>query len=151
MPIGTPLASIDTNLAHQGKSDAPHNLMCSSLSLRHTHHRIGHKMKINSRPTHIEDYLITVRTGQWFGWSDSKNKIYANLVVLDGGAKPSESDCTNGLKALQDAWDLENDSYKSKRRAEYPSVVDQLDDLYHNGIDGWKTTIKAVKDKYPKE
>jgi hypothetical protein len=102
------------------------------------------------RPTHIEDYLITVRTGQWFGWSDSKNKIYANLIVHDGGAKPTEADCTNGLKALQDAWDLENDSYKSKRRAEYPSVVDQLDDLYHNGIDGWKTTIKAVKDKYSK-
>jgi hypothetical protein len=102
------------------------------------------------RPTHIEDYLVTVRTGQWFGWSDSKNKIYANLVVLDGGSKPTESDCTNGLKALQDAWDLENDSYKSKRRAEYPSVADQLDDIYHNGIDGWKTTIKAVKDKYSK-
>ena len=102
------------------------------------------------RPTHIEDYLITVRTGQWFGWSDSKNKIYANLVVYDGGAKPSESDCTTGLSNLQTAWDLENDSYKSKRAAEYPSVVDQLDDIYHNGIDGWKTTIKAVKDKYSK-
>jgi hypothetical protein len=102
------------------------------------------------RPTHIEDYLITVRTGQWFGWSDSKNKIYANLVVYDGGAKPTESDCTTGLSNLQTAWDLENDSYKSKRAAEYPSVVDQLDDIYHNGIDGWKTTIKAVKDKYSK-
>ena len=102
------------------------------------------------RPTHIEDYLITVRTGQWFGWSDSKNKIYANLIVHDGGSKLTEADCTNGLKALQDAWDLENDSYKSKRRAEYPSVADQLDDIYHNGIDGWKATIKAVKDKYSK-
>ena len=102
------------------------------------------------RPTHIEDYLITVRTGQWFGWSDSKNKVYANLIVHDGGSKPTEKECTDGLKALQDAWDLENDSYKSKRRAEYPSVVDQLDDLYHNGIDGWKATIKAVKDKHSK-
>ena len=102
------------------------------------------------RPTHIEDYLITVRTGQWFGWSDSKNKVYANLVVHDGGSKPSESDCTNGLKALQAAWDLENDSYKSKRKAEYPSIADQLDDIYHNGIDGWKATIKTIKDKYPK-
>ena len=102
------------------------------------------------RPTHIEDYLIKVRTGQWFGWSDSKNKIYANLVVLDGGSKPSEADCTNGLKALQDAWDLENDSYKSKRRAEYPDYATQLDDIYHNGIDGWKASIKAIKDKYPK-
>ena len=103
-----------------------------------------------NRPTHIENYLVTVRGGQWFGWTDSKNKIYANLVVLDGGAKPTEADCTNGLKALQDAWDLENDSYKSKRRAEYPSIKDQLDDIYHNGIDGWKTTIKAVKDKHSK-
>jgi len=102
------------------------------------------------RPTHIEDYLITVRTGQWFGWSNENNKVYANLEVYDGGAKPSESDCTTGLSNLQTAWDLENDSYKSKRRAEYPSVEDQLDDLYHNGIDGWKTTIKAVKDKHSK-
>ena len=36
------------------------------------------------------------------------------------------------------------------RRKEYPNVVDQLDDIYHKGIDGWKATIKAVKDKYPK-
>jgi hypothetical protein len=104
----------------------------------------------DGRPDQIEDYLIRVRTGQWFTWSDPSNKIYANLVVLDGGSKPTESDCTNGLKALQDAWDLENDSYKSKRRAEYPKIQDQLDDIYHNGIDAWKATIKAIKDKYPK-
>ena len=102
------------------------------------------------KPNHIEDYLVTVRSGQWFGWSNPDNKIYSNLIVHDGGSKPSETDCTNGLKALQDAWNLENDSYKSKRRAEYPSIVDQLDDIYHNGVDGWKATIKAVKDKYTK-
>jgi len=102
------------------------------------------------RPDHIEDYLMTVRIGQWFGWSDSKDKIYANLIVHDGGSKPSEADCIAGLKALQDAWDLENDSYKSKRRAEYPSIADQLDDIYHNGVDGWKATIKTVKDKHTK-
>ena len=107
-------------------------------------------MDSKGRPNHIEDYLIRYRVGQWFGWYDSKNKIYANLIVHDGGSKPTEEDCTNGLKSLQDAWDLEYDSYKSKRRAEYPSVADQLDDIYHNGIDGWKATIKAVKDKYSK-
>ena len=67
------------------------------------------------RPNHIEDYLITVRTGQWFGWTNSKNKIQANLVVHDGGAKPTESDCTNGLKALQDEWDEKNKQYKLER------------------------------------
>ena len=102
------------------------------------------------RPNEIEDYLVTVRAGQWFSWSDSSNKIYANLVVLDGGAKPTESDCTNGLAALQAAWDLENNSYKSQRKAEYPSIEDQLDTIYHSGVAGWKTKIKAIKDKYPK-
>ena len=104
----------------------------------------------DGRPDQIEDYLVRVRTGQWFTWSDPSNKIYANLVVLDGGSTPSESDCTTGLAALQAAWDLENDSYKSQRRAEYPNIVDQLDDIYNNGIDAWKATIKVTKDKYPK-
>ena len=110
------------------------------------------------RPEHIEKYLITVRTGQWFGWSDSKNKIYANLIVHDGGYKPTEKECTDGLKALQDAWDLENDSYKSKRRAEYPQLAEQFDLLYKDIVAGTVTTngnfakaIKAVKDKYTKE
>ena len=48
------------------------------------------------------------------------------------------------------AW-VDPDEYKYNRELEYPTIVDQLDDIYHNGIDGWKTTIKAVKDKYPKE
>ena len=102
------------------------------------------------KPDHIEDYLATVRSGQWFGWSDSSNKIYANLIVHDGGTKPTEKECTDGLTALITAWDLENDSYKSLRRAEYPDYASQLDDIYHNGIDAWKASIKTIKDKYPK-
>ena len=82
-------------------------------------------------PDHIEDYLVTVRTGPWFGWSDPKNKIYANLIVHDGGSKPTEQECTDGLAALQAAWTLENDSYRSKRREEYPNIVEQLDYIYH--------------------
>ena len=42
-------------------------------------------------------------------------------------------------------------AYQTNRENEYPSIVDQLDDIYHNGIDGWKATIKTTKDKYPKE
>ncbi len=40
--------------------------------------------------------------------------------------------------------------YSRKRAAEYPSVVDQLDLIYHSGIDAWKAKIKETKDKYPK-
>ena len=116
-----------------------------------------------TRPSHIENALVRMNTNQWFTWTDSKNKIYANLRLTEKIGKkgqglidnpvtelPSESTVNAKLKELQDAWDLENDSYKSKRRAEYPSIVDQLDDIYNNGIDAWKTTIKTTKDKYPK-
>ena len=57
------------------------------------------------RPLHIEDYLVTVRLGQWFGWTNSKDKIYANLIVYDGGSKPTEQECTDGLSQLQTDFD----------------------------------------------
>ena len=110
-------------------------------------------MRIDGRADHIEDYLVTVRTGQWFGWSDSKNKIYANLIVHDGGAKPTEKQCTDGLKALQDAWDLENDSYRSQRRAAYPDLSKQMDQQYWDSVNGtttWKDGIAKIKSDYPK-
>ena len=116
----------------------------------------------NGRPNHIEVALANMHTGAWYMWTDNSNRIYANLILkpkiwIDGSlvdnpySKPTEKECTDKLKEIQDAWDLENNSYKSERRAEYPSIADQLDDIYHNGIDGWKATIKTTKDKYPKE
>ena len=107
-------------------------------------------MRLDGRADHIEDYLVTVRLGGWYGWSDISNKVYENLIVLDGGSKPTEKECTDGLAALQAAWDLENNSYKSKRRNEYPSVVDQLDTIYHSGIDVWKKQIEQIKLRHPK-
>ena len=40
--------------------------------------------------------------------------------------------------------------YSRNRAAEYPPIEDQLDTIFHSGVAGWKTTIKAIKDKYPK-
>jgi hypothetical protein len=98
----------------------------------------------------LENYLAKLHKGQWFGWSDSKNKIYANLIIHDDTkSKPSEADCNAGVAALQKAYD--DAAYQRNRVAEYPSIADQLDDIYHNGIDAWKATIKTTKDKYPKE
>ena len=61
----------------------------------------------------------------------------------------SKADIEAKMDELKIEYD--NNKYQRDRAAEYPAIVDQLDDIYHNGIDGWKTTIKAVKDKYPKE
>ena len=100
----------------------------------------------------LEHYLMTLHTGQWFGWSDSKNKVYANLVIHDDTkSKPSEADCNAGVAALQKTYD--DAAYQRSRVAEYPSIGDQLDMIYHNGDGGaeFQAAIKAVKDKYPKE
>ena len=51
--------------------------------------------------------------------------------------------------AAVNAW-VDPEAYKYQRAAEYPSIADQLDKIFHEGIDGWKETIQAVKDKYPK-
>ena len=40
--------------------------------------------------------------------------------------------------------------YQRDRATEYPAITDQLDEIYHNGIDSWKAVIKITKDKYPK-
>ena len=118
------------------------------------------------RPEHIEKYLITVRAGQWFGWTDSSNKIYANLIVHDGGSKPTEKECTDGLAALQAKWDEENKEYKIQRvvgigtTAGYDTITNQLDQLYHDMKDGklgvaattgsWFVGISSVKTDIPK-
>ena len=63
--------------------------------------------------------------------------------------EPTEEEITAEQERLQAEYDA--NEYQRNRAAEYPSVIDQLDDIYHNGIDGWKATIKETKDKYPKE
>ena len=60
----------------------------------------------------------------------------------------SENEITLNMTNINN-W-VDPDAYVDKRVAEYPNITDQLDDIYHNGIDEWKKTIKAVKDKYPK-
>jgi len=70
-------------------------------------------------------------------------------ITWHNGTTPiAEADILAKQKELQTAY--QNNKYQRDRAEAYPSIADQLDDLYHNGIDGWKKTIKAVKDKYPK-
>ena len=96
-------------------------------------------MDINGRPNHIEDYLVKLHTGQWFGWSDPKNKVYANLIILDDSKdKPSESDCTNGLTQLQSDYD----AAQTKNTNDKASGKQKLKDLGLNDDE-----IKALTGK----
>jgi len=62
--------------------------------------------------------------------------------------QPTEVEIAAEVTRLQAVYDAKE--YQRKRVLEYPSIADQLDDIYHNGIDAWKATIKVTKDKYPK-
>ena len=72
----------------------------------------------------------------------------SNVKWLENTKPIAEKDILAKQKELQAEYDA--NKYQRDRAEAYPSIADQLDDLYHNGIDGWKKTIKAIKDKYPK-
>ena len=77
--------------------------------------------------------------------------LYPTVVTVDDGAGAFDAQ-GNQVEidmALVNAW-VDPEAYKYKRAAEYPSIADQLDKIFHDGIDEWKETIQAVKDKYPK-
>jgi len=77
--------------------------------------------------------------------------LYPQVVTISDGAGAFDAQgnkVTIDLAAVA-AW-IDPNAYKYKRAAEYPSIVDQLDLMYHGGMDAWKTAIQAVKDKYPK-
>jgi hypothetical protein len=77
--------------------------------------------------------------------------LYPQVVTVDDTAGPFDA---QGNKVEIDmvsvnAW-VDPNTYKYQRVKEYPSIADQLDTLYHSGLDAWKAQIKTVKDKYPK-
>ena len=82
-------------------------------------------------------------------------KTHSNVKTINGDtqndiiAKDKNGNDVTINWTQVNAW-TDPEQYKYNRQAEYPTIVDQLDDIYHNGINGWKKTIKAVKDKYPK-
>ena len=72
---------------------------------------------------------------------DSGNRHYQEFV---------DDIYTNGIEIVEGADYVGVTTYAESRAAEYPPIVDQLDKIYHSGIDAWKADIKAIKDKYPK-
>lgn len=71
-----------------------------------------------------------------------------NAEISWGDATPiSKEDIQTELDRIQA---LEDNCYEPRRMA-YPPMNEQLDKIYHEGLDAWKADIKAVKDKYPKE
>jgi predicted lipoprotein len=79
---------------------------------------------------------FTVRQDESIVWQDTEN------------TQPSRAEIDAEVIRLQAVYDAQE--YARKRAAEYPSIADQLDNIYHNGTDAWKATIKTTKDKYPK-
>ena len=80
----------------------------------------------------------------------SINADNINQITWHNGTTPiPKADIEAKMVEVQAEYDAKQ--YQRDRAKEYPSMADQLDDIYHNGIDAWKATIKTIKDKYPKE
>jgi hypothetical protein len=78
-------------------------------------------------------------------------KLYPNVVTIRGDIAydKDEQEVSYDNNAIESL--IASEAYKEKRVAEYPSIADQLDYIYHNGIDAWKKDmIDPVKTKYPK-
>jgi len=97
------------------------------------------------------------------GWVFSGSNIPSNMegpdyvegVLPEGETWDYEYNytCVDGVAVKGNKFEMgfvEDTAYIEDRIQAYPSIEDQLDDIYHNGIDGWKETIKEIKDKYPK-
>jgi hypothetical protein len=75
---------------------------------------------------------------------------YKDLVWNDDvNDKPSEEELNDEIAKLQAEYDA--DEYKRLRVLAYPSIEDQLDLIYHEGVESWQTLIKSIKDAHPKE
>ena len=87
----------------------------------------------------------------------AKNHPGASISIV-GGIVENESDYNSNVTVegvTKLTWselqaEMAKVAYVGRRAAEYPSVIDQLDKIYHSGIDEWKKVIKVTKDKYPK-
>ena len=78
----------------------------------------------------------------------------ANWANKNGELIYFDDDCPTDIEIEKKAQELQAEydakKYQRDRQPEYPSIPDQLDKIYHSGINEWKKDIKAVKDKYPK-
>ena len=77
--------------------------------------------------------------------------LYSNVRSVNGDydAYDESGKSVTINQSTVNAW-VDPNLYKYKRANEYPSIADQLDNIYHNGIDAWKATIKTTKDKHQK-
>ena len=75
-------------------------------------------------------------------------KIDGTIVYHDNQITPTEAEIDAEIIRLQTEYDAQE--YARNRATEYPAIAEQLDEIFHNGIDSWKAVIKVTKDKYPK-
>jgi len=68
---------------------------------------------------------------------------------LSDRPQPSQEELIAAEKSYNNEY--ENNEYQRQRAAEYPRLEEQLDYIYHYGVDAWKTNvIDPIKNKYPK-
>jgi len=76
--------------------------------------------------------------------------VFPDMTVDNMGIEDFPSDEEIETAYLAEKAEYDALEYARKRQEEYPSLPEQLDEIYHNGVASWKAVIKVTKDKYPK-
>ena len=97
--------------------------------------------KIQKDPFDGSENVIIRKSDGAFIPKDDSNRDYKQFV---------DDIYTNGIGIVEGADYVGVTTYTEARREEYPSIEDQLDKIYHSGVNAWKADIKIIKDKYPK-
>jgi len=114
-------------------------------------------MRIEQKQIEVTDALISLMNKADESWGFSCSAVnlptteaeYLASVHFDGGElKATWPEVQAEIVLLQEKFQAKQ--YQYDRLNEYPSLADQLDTIFHGGIDAWKAEIQTIKDKYPK-
>ena len=97
-----------------------------------------------AKTTHEITDALTVLT------PNAKYTVSGTTIIWNDSDVSQPSDSAIDTEIARQKSDYTAKAYQRNRKSEYPQLADQLDEIYHNGIDSWKAEIKKVKDKYPK-
>ena len=106
--------------------------------------------------------MITSQGLQKLGFKSLISNEDGDFLLEDAGAgtyiaqwksaspQPTEAEIDTKLAEMIAEYTAQEYARNRASATGYPSIPDQLDEIYHNGIDSWKAVIKVTKDKYPK-
>jgi hypothetical protein len=112
--------------------------------------KITYELSDYLKETYGNDVSFSIKNASYNTvWTNEKLEEQLEWGDTNSDAKPTWDSIKDDYTAKAEAVNKNTDALQARKSA-YPSMAEQLDDIYHNGVDGWKANIKAIKDANPK-